>query len=105
MRAASHESAGSAASTKASSYIVTGPSLAAVLAAVRTGGGRVTHQLGVIDAVAAEPTSAQEKILRADPRLTLTINAGTTVEGYAGATLFLQGYDAITNVTGTGKVA
>ncbi len=133
---------------KASSYIVTGPSLAAATAAVRAVGGRITHELGVIDAVAAELTSAQEKVLRADSRLTLTINAGTTVAGYAGApyvvrhtqakqvhdmgitgqgvtiafldtglwpntplaknvagaTVFLQGYDAIANVVGTGKV-
>jgi serine protease AprX len=67
-----------------SSYIVRAPKLAAAVAAVQRVGGKVTHKLAIIDAVAAELTSAQSAVLQADHRLTLTPNRSATVAGSNG---------------------
>jgi hypothetical protein len=67
-----------------SSYIVRAPKLAAAVTAVRRVGGKVTHKLAIIDAVAAELTSAQSALLRADHRLILTPNRSATVAGSNG---------------------
>ncbi len=45
-------------------YIVQGHDLAAVAAAVRTAGGEITHELGIIRAVTARLTEAQRQALR-----------------------------------------
>lgn len=67
-----------------SSYIVRAPKLAAAVAAVQRVGGKVTHKLAIIDAVAAELTSAQSAVLQADHRLILTPNTSATVAGSNG---------------------
>src|SRR5581483_7800408 len=66
-----------------SSYIVQASSTAAALAAVHTVAGQVTHELSVIDAVAADLTDAQRAVLRADPRLKVTPNGSANVAGSA----------------------
>jgi len=70
-----------AAAHAATSYIVQGPSLAVALAAVKNAGGRITHELGIVNAVAATLTPAQAVALRADHRLVLTPNGSATVAG------------------------
>ena len=49
------------------SFIVQGTNLAAVAAAVRTAGGEITHELGLIGAVAARLTEAQRQALQSSP--------------------------------------
>jgi serine protease AprX len=73
-----------ASSSAQSTYIVRAPKLAAAVAAVRRVGGKVTHKLAIIDAVAAELTSAQSAVLRADHQLILTPNRSATVAGSNG---------------------
>jgi len=64
--------ANAAAHVARSSYIVQAQSLAAAIAAVRQVNGKLTHELAVINAVAANLTAAQAAALRTDKRLTLT---------------------------------
>ncbi len=52
-----------------SSYIVQGTDLASTAAAVRRAGGRITHELGIINAVGAEMTAEAVERLRARPGL------------------------------------
>ena len=70
-----------AARTAAASYIVQGPSFAVTVKAVHRVGGRITHELPIINAVAATLTPVQTRALRADQRLILTANGAVTVAG------------------------
>src|SRR5579862_6061154 len=84
----------SGAPAKQSSYIVQASSFAVALAAVKRVGGIVTHELAVIDAVAANLTPAQASALRSRRGLTLTSNASTTVLGTNLYTGIVQPYVA-----------
>lgn len=70
--------------TAASSYIVRASSARTALDAVRRVGGRVTHELGVIDSVAAQLSSAQRARLAMDPRLSLSADRPLRVSGTTG---------------------
>ena len=67
-----------------SSYIVRASSTSTALEAVRRVGGRVTHELGVIDSVAARLTAGQRSQLAADPGLSLTPDRSLRVSGTTG---------------------
>jgi serine protease AprX len=71
-------------SWQASSYIVRAPTTLMAVTAVRRVGGRVTHELDIIDSVAAELTPAQRARLRTDPHLALTPDGSLTVSGSTG---------------------
>jgi subtilisin family serine protease len=53
------------------SYIVQAPNLRAAIAAVRNSGGRVTHELGIINAASAELTMRQARALNTVPGVQL----------------------------------
>jgi serine protease AprX len=59
------------------SVIVQGTNLTAVAAAVRTAGGEITHELGLIGAVAAKLTEAQRQALRSSPGIGRIYENGT----------------------------
>jgi serine protease AprX len=63
------------------SYIVQAANLDAARAAVNAAGGKVTHELGIIDAVGAQLTAGQAAILRSDSRLLMTVDATARVAG------------------------
>src|SRR5215472_9460142 len=63
------------------SYIVQAPSFSAASAAVKNAGGHITHELGIISAVAADLTAPQVTVLRADRRLAVTPNSSMAVAG------------------------
>jgi serine protease AprX len=69
---------------KIASYIVQGPSFVVAAGAVRAVGGRITHELPIINAVAATLTARQHDTLRSDHRLTLTDNGSAKVAGSSG---------------------
>ena len=77
-----HRSAPSRVQT--ASYIVQAQSLAAARTSVQKVGGTITHELGIIHAVAAQLTVAQADALRANSALTLSADVSTKVAGYAG---------------------
>ena len=68
----------------AGSYIVQGPSYAVAAGAVRKVGGRITHELPIINAVAATLSSRQHATLLTDTRLTLSSNGSLKVAGSTG---------------------
>lgn len=63
------------------SYIIQAPTFAAARAAVRATGAAVSHELPIINAVAAPLTPAQVARLRANHQLTLTADRKATVAG------------------------
>jgi len=65
-----------------SSYIVSARSLSAAREAVRRVDGKLTHELDVIDSVAAQLTAEQRSQLAADPSLSLSLDKVITVSGY-----------------------
>ena len=58
------------------SVLVQGPDVATVAAAVRAAGGEVTHELGIINAVAAEMAPRTYERLAADSGLRLYADSG-----------------------------
>jgi serine protease AprX len=66
------------------SYIVQAPSYAVAVNAVKGVGGRITHELRIINAVAASLDSLQHAQLLADRRLSLTYNGSAKVAGFSG---------------------
>lgn len=70
-----------AEAAKPSSYIVQAASLAEARARVTAAGGKVSHELGIIDAVAALLTPAQASRLDADPRLVVPADAAVKTQG------------------------
>ncbi|MGB8693966.1 MAG: S8 family peptidase [Steroidobacteraceae bacterium] len=66
------------------SYIVQAPSYAVAANAVKSVGGRITHELQIINAVAATLNTRQHATLLADRRLSLIYNGTAKVAGYAG---------------------
>ena len=67
-----------------SSYIVSARSLSAAREAVRRVDGKLTHELDVIDSVAAQLTAEQRSQLAADPSLSLSLDKVITVSGSTG---------------------
>ena len=65
----------------AKSYIVQAPTFALAMTATRRSGAKVTHELRIINAVAAQLTPAQVARLRANSKLTLTLDSKATVAG------------------------
>jgi serine protease AprX len=77
--------AGAAATREqAASYIVQAGTLHAAKAAVQAAGGRITHELGIINGVAATLSPAQVQTLRADTALEVQQDGAAKVMGYAG---------------------
>ena len=74
----------SVAAQPATRYIVSAESYATARAAVVAVGGRITHELGIVEAVAATLTPAQLETLRADARLVLHEDGQARVMGYVG---------------------
>jgi len=72
------------ARTAPSSYIVQAPSIEVAVRAVKNAGGKITHELDIIHAVAADLIPVQVTALQADRRLTLTPNGSATVAGSNG---------------------
>ena len=70
-----------AARVASASYIVQAPSFPMAVAAVKNAGGKITHELSIINAVAATLTPAQVTALRADRSLNLTPNGSASVAG------------------------
>jgi serine protease AprX len=66
------------------SYIVQAGSLAEAKAAVTKAGGRITHELGIINGVAATLSPAQAETLRAVTGLELQQDGAAKVMGYVG---------------------
>src|SRR6516225_222580 len=64
--------------------IVRASSMEAARAAVLRAGGVVTHDLAIIDSVAAELTSEQRALLATDPHLTMALDRLLTVSGSTG---------------------
>ncbi len=67
-----------------SSFIVQAGSLAEAKAAVRAAGGSITHELGIINAVAATLSPAQARTLRANTGLELQQDNAAKVMGFVG---------------------
>ena len=66
------------------SYIVQAQSSEVAERAVRAVGGRVTHELKIVDAVGATLTPAQFGALHSNARLQLSVDRKATLAGYAG---------------------
>lgn len=73
-----------AASRATALYIVQATQPRAAAEAVRGVGGRITHELAIIDAVAARLSPAQVAQLEKRPGLTITLDRDAQVAGYAG---------------------
>lgn len=65
----SDDGAASEASEQVASYIVQGSSTAAVVDAIRSVDGEITHEFEVINAVAATLTSNQKQVLQENPEI------------------------------------
>ncbi len=74
-----------AAKEQVASYILQGRSTAAVVAAVRSVNGTVTHEFSIINAVAAILTVEQRDDLLVDPAI-IAINEDAPVETAASST-------------------
>jgi serine protease AprX len=94
------------AAQPATRYIVSAESHATARAAVVAVGGRITHELGIVEAVAATLTPAQIETLRADARLVLHEDGQTRVMGYVGQMYAVNHTDAdllhASGITGKG---
>lgn len=73
-----------AASRATALYIVQATQPRVAAEAVRSVGGRITHELAIIDAVAARLSPAQVAQLEKRPGLTITLDRDAQVAGYAG---------------------
>ena len=69
---------------RSTGYIVQAGTLAEARQAASAAGGRITHELGIIDGVAATLSPAQAASLRANSRLVLTPDRTAKVAGGAG---------------------
>jgi serine protease AprX len=74
--------------TEAVSYIVQGRDVFAARAAVEAAGGRVVHELGIINAVSAELTAAQRELLTGNPWLRLSKDGSVKTAGAVAETWY-----------------
>ncbi|MCP4201179.1 MAG: hypothetical protein GY769_04515, partial [bacterium] len=67
---------------RVASYIVSGPELEHVIAAVQGVGGEITHELGIINAVGARLTAAQKAaLIDSDSSLRIRADSKVTTQG------------------------
>src|SRR5581483_10627582 len=77
---------------QASSYLVQGPSYSVAREAVSAAAGRITHELPIINAVAADLTTMELAALRGDARLKITPNRSTQVSSDIATAQEVQPY-------------